>query len=297
MKHKALAVTIALGPLALTPVAAMAQAWIGQVVGDMMAQQAAAAQELACMKGQAMPPNEVAEAGGPAPAVMRAYWDAVKAGQSPAASFIIDRRTRWNHGPTAIDRGGIARIRDPFAASGLVLVEQPVGFVRAGDANTALGQWAVTDAAGRRSGTYQALLRRQQGRWLISTLELVDATRWIDPVVQYCHAPSDVLPLRVTHTRGNLSYAESRERRARERLARTVARAEEAEAEATASPNNSRRAESARAARAEVAAREVDLAERIAPLDAARAEEAQARADMAAYEAMRAAGMAALPTS
>lgn len=292
-KHKAI-LPLAAAALVLLPGAAMGQAWIGQVVGDMMAQQAAAAQELACMKGQAMNDAEIAEARTPAPAVMRGYWEAVQAGRSPAAQFVLNGRTRWTGGGQTLDRTGLARIRDGFAASGNRLAEQPVGFVRAGDGQSALGQWQVSDSAGRPVGLYQILFRRQQGQWLISTMELVDARTWVDPVVQYCHQPGDVLPFRLRNAEQVLAYSERREARARQRLAETVRRAEAAEAAAAANPDSSRRAEAARAARAEVAAREVDLAERVAPLEAARREMELVRADTAAWEAMRAAGMARL---
>lgn len=294
MDKRRIMVPLAAAGMVLLPGAALAQAWIGQMVGDMMAQQAAAAQELACMKGQAMVDAEIAEARTPAPAVVRAYWDAAQAGRSPATQFILNGRTRWTGGGQTLDRAGLARIRDGFAASGNRLADQPVGFVRAGDGESALGQWQVSDSAGRPVGLYQILFRRQQGQWLISTMELVDARSWIDPVVQYCHQPGDVLPFRVRNAEQTLAYTERREVRARQRLADTVRRAEAAEAAAVANPDSSRRADAARAARVEVAAREADLAERVAPLEAARREMELVRADAAAWEAMRAAGMARL---
>lgn len=287
-------VPLAAAAVMLLPGTAMGQAWIGQVVGNMMAQQAAAAQELACMNGQAMNDAEVAEASTPAPAVVRAYWEAMLAGRSPAEQFILNARTRWTGGGQTFDRNGLARIRDGFAVRGNQLAEQPLGFVRAGDGQSALGQWQVSDGADRPVGLYQILFRRQQGRWLVSTMELVDARSWVDPVVQYCHQRGDVLPFRVRNAEQVLAVSERREARARQRLADAVRRAEAAEAAALANPDSRRRADDARTARAEVAPREVDLAERVLPLEMARREMERVRADAAAWEAMRAAGMARL---
>ena len=91
------------------PGSASAQAWIGQIVGDMMAREAAYAAEMRCMAGEAMPPNEVAEARDPAPALMRGYWTAVSAGQSPAAAFQINRKTSWTSGSTVLHQARLKR--------------------------------------------------------------------------------------------------------------------------------------------------------------------------------------------
>lgn len=287
-------VPLAAAAVLLLPGAAMGQAWIGEVVGNMMAQQAAAARERACMNGQAMNDAEIAEASAPAPAVVRAYWEAMQAGRSPAEQFILNARTRWTGGGQTLDRNGLARIRDAFAIRGNQLAEQPLGFVRAGDGQSALGQWQVSDSADRPVGIYQILFRRQQGRWLIASMELVDARSWVDPVVQYCHQQGDVLPFRLRNAEQALAYAERRAARARQRLVDAVRRAEAAEAAATANPDSRRRAEAARTARADVAPREADLAERLLPLELARREMERVRSDAAAWEAMRAAGMARL---
>ena len=281
--------------LLVVPTIASGQAWIGEMVGNMMAQQAAYAQELACMKGQAMPDAEIAEARTPAPALIRSYWDTVLTGASPASSFLINRHTRWTHGATSLDRATLARLADPFARTGHTLSEQPVGFVRAGDGATALGQWTVSDASGERVGTYHVLFRRQQGRWLISTMQLVDRTEWIDPVVQYCHQPDDVLPFRLSHSLSQLETAERNVIRAETRLTRALERLREDEARAAAAPDNSRRAASLVTARAAVADRERDLALHRTALTTAQAERAAALTDEAAATAIRNAGLAALP--
>jgi hypothetical protein len=223
------AALFAAAAFAALPAAAQAQAWIGQIVGDMMAQQAAYAQEVACMSGTPMIEKEVAEASTPAPALMRSYWQAVSAGVAPTPAFLIDKKTRWISGGKELSQINLGTLVDPFARSGGALVEAPIGFVRSGRAQSALGQWVVRDGVGKRISTYQAVLRRKGGQWLISTLKLVGAQEWADPVVQYCHAPGDVLPYRIASAQRALEYATKQEAKAQIKAADAQAKAERAQ--------------------------------------------------------------------
>ncbi len=281
---------LAAAALAAFPATAQAQIWIGQIVGNMMAQQAAYAQEVACMTGTSMIDKEVAEARTPAPGLMRSYWQAVSSGAAPTSAFLIDKKMRWISAGKELNQTNLAMIADPFARSGGSLVEAPVGFVRAGDAQSALGQWVVRDGTGKRIGTYQALLRRKGGQWLLSTLTLVGAQEWGDPVVQYCHAPGDVLPYRIASTARALEYATKQEAKAMVKAAEAQAKAERADA----APGKSTKAAATALAKEDAARRETTLSQRRTALQVARENDAAAKKAQQDYDAMVAAGKMAL---
>lgn len=292
--RREIAGTLAAAALLTQPGNAKAQAWIGQVVGDMMARQAAYAAELRCMAGEPMPPNEVAEARDPAPVVMRGYWTAVSAGQSPVAAFHLGSKTRWTSGTTSVTQAGLARVSDPFARAAMSLADVPIGFVRAGDGQSALGQWLLEDRPGHRGGTYQALLRRQGGVWKLSTLELIDARSWVDPVMQYCHSPGDIIPARVAQTAAAVNRAEQREVKAAKKADETRRKAQQAAAALERAPGNATKLEVSRLATAEAQRRAAEWISRQQDVATARQAQAKALADAAALERRRAEGKAAL---
>lgn len=278
----------------MIPAAAQAQAWIGQIVGNMMAQQAAYAQEVACMSGTPMVDKEVAEASTPAPGVMRNYWQAASAGTAPTSVFVIDKKMRWISAGKELGQTNLGTLADPFARSGGSLVEVPIGFVRAGDAQSALGQWVVRDTAGKRIGTYQGLMRRKGGQWLFSTLTLVGAKEWADPVAQYCHAPGDVLPYRIASTERALEYATKQEAKASVKAAEALAKADRAQAAVAAAPGKPTKVEAARLALDEATRRETTLSQRREQLRLAREASQATKKAQQDHDAMVAAGKAAL---
>jgi hypothetical protein len=260
--------------------AASAQAWIGQVVGNMMAQQAAAQQEAACMSGTPMPPEEVTEARAPGLALMPAYYASAGGDGRISGHFNLDKKTRWIDGETGVGMAVLDQQRDPFARGGLSLDPVPLEFVRAGDGASALGQWVVRDAAGAVRGTYTARFTRRTGVWRLSTLQLTPARTYVDPVVQYCHAPGDVLPYRLATTR---FVREQAERRA----VKAAGKAAKAEAALAKAGGNAAAMERAQAARTTLERRQTEF-------DAAKTEEAKALADAAEAEARKAGAIAAL---
>ena len=294
MRFAKFASLLAATALVALPATAQAQAWIGQFVGNMMAQQAAYAQEVACMSGTPMVDKEVAEASTPAPGVMRNYWQAASAGTAPTSVFVIDKKTRWISAGKQLDQTNLGTLADPFARSGGSLVEVPIGFVRAGDAQSALGQWVVRDTAGKQIGTYQGLMRRKGGQWLFSTLTLVGAKEWADPVVQYCHTPGDVLPYRIASTERALEYATKQEAKASVKAAEALAKADHAQAAVAAAPGKSAKVEAARLALDEATRRETTLTQRWEQLRLAREASQAAKKAQQDHDAMVAAGKAAL---
>ena len=182
---------------------AHAQAWIGQVVGDMMAQGAAAQREQACMTGTAMPDSEVAETRPSAAAAMTGYWQAVRGGGGSAnvtAFYQAEGKVGWKSGETNLGLPALTRVSDPFAAPGNDMESAPIGYVRSGDGRTVRGQWRVKRADGSTAGIYDALFRRVDGTWKLSQLTLLSPREYAEPVVQFCHKPNDVLPYRLNYT-------------------------------------------------------------------------------------------------
>jgi hypothetical protein len=199
----------AVGALGLAAGPATAQIWIGQIAGEMAAQSAQAAEQ-ACRLGAAMPEDEIAEARQPALAAMAAYFDAARAARPFADQFHLDRGARWTAAGASAVAGQIAAQADPFARAGLTLDPSPLGFVRAGDGKSALGQWRVRDAAGVPAGTYTGYFKRKSGVWRFSTLTLSAAHEYADPVVQYCHDVGDVLPYRIQYNGQQRAWLERR---------------------------------------------------------------------------------------
>ncbi|MEO7689473.1 MAG: hypothetical protein ABIS51_09315 [Sphingomonas sp.] len=284
--------------VAVQPGTAHAQIWIGLMVGDMISQQQGALREQACMNGTPQPDNEIAEARRPALSAMTGYFEAAKGGGAPLSSqFHLDKRSLWISGSVRAGMAEIDHQSDPFARDGLALDTASISFVRSGDGSSALGQWTVRDASGAKMGTYTGVFARKMGVWRLSTLELTPARVYVDPVVQYCHKPGDVLPYRVSSTTLWREVAEKR-------LAKATAKAEKAEqaaaaarAKADKSPSNA----SAQAALNEAVARAKNLADQLAmrrsELGGAQAMEASALEDAKAAEDAKVAAMAALDSA
>ncbi len=280
---------------ATLPTTASAQIWIGQIVGDMMAQEQAAAREHACMTGEPMPAEEVTEARDPALQTMTGYFATAKTGDADLSRhFNLDKRSRWTSGTTSVGMVGIATQVDPFATAGLTLDGTPLAFVRAGDAQSALGQWVVRDAAGAVAGTYTAGFSRRAGVWRLSTLVLTSARTYVDPVVQYCHAQGDVMPYRLANSRAVRERAEKRVAKAKIKADQALASGATARARADKSPGSATARDAA--LKAEARARQLSeaLEARSKELADAQATEATALADAKTADDAKAAAIAAL---
>jgi hypothetical protein len=274
------------------------QAWIGQVVGNMMARQQAWAAEQACMTGTAMPEAEVAEARSSSIASMRGYWDAVKAGGPSvvASQFHVSRKSVWTNGSTRVAIVPGARVNDPFALPGAQLAAEPLRYFRSGDGASVAAQWEVRGSGGELVGTYDVELRRSGSTWRSFAMKLVPANEYVEPLVQYCHVVGDVMPFRLRSTEAAMTFTAKR-------AAKMAAKAEKAEAAAekllarttnasgAASPTDKLRlgetSDKAKAARAKAV--EAKMAAETAGIVYA-----QAQADAKAMEDARAAAMAKL---
>jgi hypothetical protein len=206
---------------------AYSQAWIGQVVGNMIAQQQAWAAEQACMTGTAMPETEVNEARPTTLASVRGYWDAVNAGGSStvASHFHVSKKSVWVSGATKVAIVPGVKVTDPFALPGAQLAAEPLHYFRSGDGASVRTQWEVRGGNGDLIGTYDAELRRGGSTWRLFELTLVPANQYVEPLVQYCHKAGDVMPFRLSSTEAAMNYTAKR-------AAKMAAKAEKAEAAA-----------------------------------------------------------------
>lgn len=291
----ALASAAAVG--AVQPGALHAQAWIGEMVGNMMAAQQAAIQEHNCMTGTTLPESEIAEARTPGAAAMPAYFDAARAGSPLSPQFHLDKRTRWVGGGATATMADLDRQKDPFAGAGLVLDPEPLALVRSGDGSTAQGQWRVRDASGAVAGTYTGLFTRKVGVWRFSTLQLTPPTTYADPVVQYCHKPGDVLPYRLATTGRTRQVLEKRVANNELKAQKAAQAAAAARAKADNSPTNASAGAAAEKAEARARALATQLDARRTELAGAKTAEVEALADAKAAEDAKTAAIAALGTA
>jgi hypothetical protein len=204
--------------------------------------------EMACRRGFPAHPSEVSASTLRVTELMKTYWSTVQSGQVPLSSFRLDKHTRWAAGGILLDSKTLASMKDPFAAADNSMEPKPLRFVRAGDGLTAQGQWQVTDAEGRPVGTYKVFMRLKKGDWSISTMDLVDANSWTEPVVQYCHAPGDVLGYRLANAKAAVAEAQRRLTLARQEEASARASADKAKAAAEAAPDNAGKQAAAKSA-------------------------------------------------
>ncbi len=199
---KRIVISLAGASLLAAPVHSVsAQAWIGQMVGDMMAQQAAAEARHRCYMGDPMEPAEVEEARAPTNTTMQAYFTAMQSGTGSAADhFALDKKTRWTLGGTSLGETALGTASDPFASAGAVIDVEPQTYVRSGQGALTHADWQVRDAQGELIGTYSGYFVRKLGDYKLRTLTLTPASEYVEPVVQFCDEPGDVMPYRLDYT-------------------------------------------------------------------------------------------------
>ena len=133
--------------LVAAPGASHAQAWIGQVVGDMAARQAEAAREQACRSGTPAPEPVRAHADRQTTALMTAYFDL----SSRSRARDIDRVFARNQSTWMSVDGSIhvTSLGERLDIPTPTLTRR--AFVVAGDEMTARGVWSAVDEAGANS--------------------------------------------------------------------------------------------------------------------------------------------------
>lgn len=221
-------------PLAFAlPAPVSAQAWIGQVVGNMAAQQAAAQREHQCMMGQGQPATEIEETRASSDAAMRTYWGMVQANPGKAQLsrlFWPASRAIWSEGGKSVTGAAIDRLSDPFAARapGGRIEAVPSAYIRSGDGKRVEGYWLARDSAGLPVGAYRALFNRDLTGWRLTELSLVDSASVPASITQYCHKAGDVEPYRIAYAEMEAKRAAKKARKQAERARREAERAAKA---------------------------------------------------------------------
>lgn len=215
------------GALALTaaalPAPVAAQAWIGLMVGDMIARGQQAAAEHACMMGTPLPASETDETRAPAASAMAGYWRTVAPGgpRDVAGVFEGDRDGVWSDGATSFKRARKVVVTDRFAVPGAALDTAPQWLQRTGDGVHVRALWLVRGGAGEPLGGYTVTYRRNLGRWHLRRIELVDAGALPPAPALYCHKEGDVAPYQ-------LAFAESEKKRLEREAEKARKKAEKA---------------------------------------------------------------------
>lgn len=272
---------------------AHSQAWIGEMVGNMMAQQQAAAERHACYMGGTMEASEITEALGPTNDLMQRYFAAMQAGSAQRSSFYaLDKRARWRFGGEELGQAQLDTPAEPFAASGMVIDAQPHAYVRSGMNAFTLADWQVRDADGVLVGTYTGYFVRQLGEWKIRELTLTPASEYVEPVRQFCFVPGDVMPYRLDYTARTRVIAERQLTKGEAKLARLDKKLASAEAKAKAKPNSDSAQAALATARSKTDKWTEIVASRRDELKAAQKAEQSAQEEAARQKAEREAGEA-----
>jgi hypothetical protein len=213
--HGLLVVSALTALSAATPQPVFAQAWIGETLGRMMAQQA----QHQCMMGITLPEDEVLEALRPASETVETYWRLVRAPdrRQIAALFHPSRKARWVSGNEVLAVGSGHMIDDRYSRAAASLAKEPAGFARAGNNATARGLWHLYSASGEIVGAYLADFARRKGKWKLTTLRVLGAGEPIPTVTPYCEKPGDVEAYRARMAAIEADRAERSARRVRER--------------------------------------------------------------------------------
>lgn len=212
-----------------------------------------------CMTGAPPPDDEIAEARDPAPGVVQAYFDAAQNGDPLSPAFRDSKKSQWSHGGNTVPFEQIDAQADPLAATGNRLDPDPLRFFRAGDHQTAQGQWSVLDASGNVAGVYDAIFRRQSGDWKLQKLTVLGADEPVAPAMQYCSEPGDVTDHKIESAGTRIEALEKQIGKQQTKLVRDQERLAKAEEKLAAKPDRSSLKESVARAKGKVERREEKL--------------------------------------
>jgi hypothetical protein len=214
-----------------------------------------------CITGMALPDKEVDEARGPAPAAMQGYFTAAQSGGRKSASFRLSKKAQWTYGSNSVTLEQIDAQSDPLAVTGNRLDPDTLRFFRAGDAQTAQGQWLVYGPDGQPAGLYDAIFKREKGEWKLERLTLYGAAEPVVPAMQYCTTPGDVTEHKAKASTDQIANIEKEIGKAEAKLEKAKAQLASDEAALAAKPGNTVQREAVRTAKKDVANREKKLAD------------------------------------
>lgn len=214
-----------------------------------------------CITGLPLPDKEVDEARLPAPGVMQAYFAAAQGGGHKSAAFRTSKKAQWTNGGTSAALAEIDAQSDPLAIAGNRLDPDTLRFFRAGDAQSAQGQWQVLGPDGGGAGLYDGIFRREKGEWKLERLSVHGATDLVAPAMQYCSTPGDVTEHRVKAAMDQIANLEEQVTKAETKLANAHAQLAKDEGALAAKPSDSTKREAVRMSKKDIASREKKLAD------------------------------------
>lgn len=199
---------------------------IGQAAARISAEHQAA-EEAACMSGTAPPQLQLVEATGKARDLISAYWKKAGAG-APAdvrPLFHSGVKPDWTVGDAAFlfsvggtakaDSAALKTLEDRFAKIGMRLDETRLNFTRSGDGKSAVGQWLVLNSADRPGGIIEVNFARRKKAWKMMKIAWSGDSIAFRHLRQFCHAPGDVMPYRLSTLQSARVAAEERLLKAR----------------------------------------------------------------------------------
>lgn len=179
--------------IAAWPQPVSAQAWVGQMAADM----ARMSSLHACLDGKTIAPEEIAEAREPSIPLMRGFWlRAVAARQTAIANGSAPIGAKWLSGSVKTKAMNAAYLSDALSPTAdLMLIEEPITFVRAGASPHVTGQglWRVVLAKdpSKTIGFYKVDFLRLMFKWQIQSITAIPGE--VPPEVRpYCDRPGDI---------------------------------------------------------------------------------------------------------
>ncbi|TIX49747.1 hypothetical protein [Alteraurantiacibacter aquimixticola] len=233
-----------------------------------------------------MSDDEIDEARLPAPGIMQAYFDAAQSGASISHMFKLNGKTNWTLGDHSVGEDELDMQVDPLAVAGNSLDTETLRFFRAGNHQTALGQWLVTNPADEVAGVYTGQFTRERGEWRLHKLQIFRADDPVEPIKHYCSEPGDLNEATLRVAEASVDETERQVERAVRRYERDESRAVEAEARAAEKPDSSGRARRASERRQLANERLEELEEARLRLTEAQSELEVAQAEQAEFAAL-----------
>ena len=179
--------------LCLIPAEVAAQAWIGQVAGNMVAQQQAAAQEAACRAGTPAPPADVENARVRTGELMTGYFALTARSRPRDIQKVFARRddVSWADAAGAVP---VLALGERLEIPAPTLT--PVSFVVGGDLGSARGVWSATDESGSRTAWYAVDFLGTPGfwggaSWRVWHMTVFPADQEPEAPGAYCHYDPD----------------------------------------------------------------------------------------------------------
>ena len=178
---------------AAVPTAAQAQVWIGQIVGQIAADRAAAEREKACIAGAPAPEGVVTNATTQSRELMSAYFALTSQSKPKDVGRVFALKQEdvsWKSAAGALPVNALGKVLDEPTPT-----VEPTSFIVGGDGATARGIWAVTGATDAAQTHFYAVDFTRglgfKGSWRVWHMALFPADSPPAPPSAYCHYSPD----------------------------------------------------------------------------------------------------------